>query len=64
MLRLVDLKPLSNCCVYFVQMQEKLNNWSNSFANASQCRKFEEALDSIRRMTYYERVNEEIVKKL
>ncbi|KAM3690227.1 hypothetical protein ACB098_09G109200 [Castanea mollissima] len=46
------------------QMQEKLDHWSNSFANAFQCRKFEEALNSIRRMTYYQRVNEEIVKKL
>lgn len=46
------------------QMQEKLNHWSNSFANSLQCLKFEEALDSIRRMTYYERVNEEIMKKL
>ncbi|KAE8125253.1 hypothetical protein FH972_020084 [Carpinus fangiana] len=46
------------------QMQERLNHWSNSFANAFKCRKFEEALDSIRRMTYYERVNEEITKKL
>ncbi|KAB1222536.1 Iron-sulfur cluster co-chaperone protein HscB, mitochondrial [Morella rubra] len=46
------------------QMQEKLTHWSNSFANAFRCRKFEEAVNSIRRMKYYERVNEEIVKKL
>lgn len=46
------------------QMQEKLNHWSNSFSNAFRSRKFEEAIDSIRRMTYYERVNEEIVKRL
>nr|POE50429.1 iron-sulfur cluster co-chaperone protein hscb, mitochondrial [Quercus suber] len=46
------------------QMQEKLDHWSKSFSNAFQCRKFEEALNSIRRMTYYQRVNEEIVKKL
>ena len=48
----------------FVQMREKLSHWSNSFANAYRCRNFEEAQNSIRRMTYYERVNEEIVKKL
>ncbi|CAK7342111.1 unnamed protein product [Dovyalis caffra] len=41
-------------------MQEKLQNWSNSFANAFRGRKFEEAVKCIRRMTYYERVNEEI----
>uniref|UniRef100_A0A2N9GCU2 Co-chaperone HscB C-terminal oligomerisation domain-containing protein n=1 Tax=Fagus sylvatica TaxID=28930 RepID=A0A2N9GCU2_FAGSY len=46
------------------QMREKLSHWSNSFANAYRCRNFEEAQNSIRRMTYYERVNEEIVKKL
>lgn len=46
------------------QMREKLNHWSNSFANAFRCGKFAEALDSIRRMTYYDRVNKEIVKKL
>ncbi|KAG7961559.1 hypothetical protein I3843_09G023200 [Carya illinoinensis] len=46
------------------QMNEELNHWSNSFATAFRCRKFEEAVNSIRRMTYYERVTEEIVKKL
>ncbi|KAK9921506.1 hypothetical protein M0R45_030015 [Rubus argutus] len=45
-------------------MQEKLKQWSNSFAKAFQSRNFEEAVKAIRRMTYYERVNEEIVKKL
>lgn len=64
MISVLILTVIKNMHIYFVQMQEKLNHWSNSFANASQCRKFEEALDSIRRMTYYERVNEEIVKKL
>lgn len=47
-----------------MQMQEKLKQWSNSFAKAFQSRNFEEAVKAIRRMTYYERVNEEIVKKL
>jgi molecular chaperone HscB len=47
-----------------MQMQEKLQNWSNSFANAFRGHKFEEAKNCIRRMTYYDRVNEEIVKRL
>lgn len=46
------------------QMQEKLQNWSNSFAHAFQRRNFEEAKKAIRRMTYYCRVIEEVVKKL
>ncbi|WCJ43866.1 DNAJ heat shock N-terminal domain-containing protein [Euphorbia peplus] len=45
-------------------MREKLQHWSNSFANAFRSQKFEEAIDCIRRMTYYDRVNEEIVKRL
>lgn len=45
-------------------MQEKLQNWSNSFASAFRDHKFEEAKNCIRRMTYYDRVNEEIVKRL
>ncbi|XP_031279886.1 iron-sulfur cluster co-chaperone protein HscB homolog [Pistacia vera] len=45
-------------------MQEKLMHWSNSFANAFQNHKFDDALICIRRMTYYSRVNEEIAKKL
>ncbi|KAJ6994320.1 hypothetical protein D5086_013440 [Populus alba] len=45
-------------------MQEKLQNWSNSFASAFRGHKFEEAKNCIRRMTYYDRVNEEIVKRL
>lgn len=46
------------------QIQEKLEHWSKSFGNSFRLQKFEEALTSIRRMTYYERANEEIVKKL
>ncbi|XP_043815066.1 iron-sulfur cluster co-chaperone protein HscB homolog isoform X2 [Manihot esculenta] len=46
------------------QMREKLQHWSDSFANAFQSQKFEEALTCIRRMTYYDRVNEEILKRL
>ncbi|KDP36082.1 hypothetical protein JCGZ_08726 [Jatropha curcas] len=46
------------------QMREKLQYWSDSFANAFQSHKFEEAITCIRRMTYYDRVNEEIVKRL
>ncbi|KAJ9181267.1 hypothetical protein P3X46_009413 [Hevea brasiliensis] len=46
------------------QMREKLQHWSKSFANAFQSKKFEEAITCIRRMTYYDRVNEEIVKRL
>jgi molecular chaperone HscB len=64
MISVLILTIIRNIHICFVQMQERLNHWSNSFANAFKCRKFEEALDSIRRMTYYERVNEEIMKKL
>ncbi|XP_057974948.1 iron-sulfur cluster co-chaperone protein HscB homolog [Malania oleifera] len=46
------------------QIQEKLQFWSKSFSNAFQRRNFEEAQTSIQRMTYYDRVNDEIVKKL
>lgn len=46
------------------QMREKLKHWSKCFADAFQSKKYEEALTSIQRMTYYKRVNEEIVKKL
>ena len=48
----------------FIQMQEKLQNWSNAFAHAFQNRNFEEAKIAIRRMTYYSRVIDEVVKKL
>ncbi|KAL1821198.1 hypothetical protein ACET3Z_016067 [Daucus carota] len=46
------------------QMQQKLEVWGESFANAFQNKNYEEAQKSIQRMTYYKRVNEEIVKKL
>nr|XP_043609721.1 iron-sulfur cluster co-chaperone protein HscB homolog [Erigeron canadensis] len=46
------------------QMEEKLGHWSELFANAFESKKYDEALKSIQRMTYYHRVNEEIVKKL
>lgn len=46
------------------QMQQKLRHWSDSFANAFRSKNYDEALSSIQRMTYYDRVNEEIVKKL
>ncbi|KAK2400813.1 iron-sulfur cluster co-chaperone protein HscB protein [Trifolium repens] len=46
------------------QMQKKLQNWSNAFADAFQRRDFDEAKNAIRRMTYYSRVIEEVVKKL
>lgn len=45
-------------------MQEKLQNWSNAFADAFKRRDFEEAKNVIRRMTYYSRVIEEVMKKL
>ncbi|XP_057784689.1 iron-sulfur cluster co-chaperone protein HscB homolog [Salvia miltiorrhiza] len=46
------------------QLQEKLRDWSNSFEEAYMRKNFEDGLASIRRMTYYKRANEEIVKKL
>ncbi|WOG98244.1 hypothetical protein DCAR_0417585 [Daucus carota subsp. sativus] len=46
------------------QMQQKLRVWGESFANAFQNKNYVEAQKSIQRMTYYKRVNEEIVKKL
>ncbi|XP_028784882.1 iron-sulfur cluster co-chaperone protein HscB homolog [Neltuma alba] len=46
------------------EMQEKLKHWSNVFADAFQSRNFEEAKSSIQRMTYYERVTDEVAKKL
>ncbi|KAJ1378565.1 HscB, C-terminal domain superfamily [Sesbania bispinosa] len=46
------------------QMQEKLHNWSNAFAHAFQSQNFEEAKIAIRRMTYYSRVIDAVVKKL
>ncbi|CAM8991099.1 unnamed protein product [Rhodiola kirilowii] len=47
-----------------IQMQEKLKHWAECFARAFQDQNFEEAKSSIHRMTYYERVNKEIVKML
>ncbi|KAI3443356.1 hypothetical protein Pfo_000021 [Paulownia fortunei] len=46
------------------QLREKLRYWSNSFEDAYLNKNYEDALASIRRMTYYKRTNEEIVKKL
>lgn len=46
------------------EMQEKLRHWSTVFANAFKSRNFEEAKSSIQRMTYYERVTDEVAKKL
>ncbi|KAL2327329.1 hypothetical protein Fmac_020756 [Flemingia macrophylla] len=46
------------------QMQEKMQNWSNAFSHAFQSQNFEEAKLAIRRMTYYTRVIDEVVKKL
>ncbi|KAL6555848.1 hypothetical protein OROHE_007122 [Orobanche hederae] len=46
------------------QLQEKLRFWSHSFEDAYLSKKFEDALSSIRRMTYYRRANEEIAKKV
>ncbi|KAK0596725.1 hypothetical protein LWI29_018441 [Acer saccharum] len=45
-------------------VQEKKIQWSKSFANAFRSRKFDESLTCIWRMTYYDRVNKEIMKKL
>ncbi|KAM7465493.1 hypothetical protein LguiB_013055 [Lonicera macranthoides] len=56
-----DTQTLNNI---HAQMEDKLRHWSNSFANAFQRQQYEEALTCIQRMTYYQRVNEEIVKKL
>ncbi|KAL0410226.1 UNVERIFIED_CONTAM: Iron-sulfur cluster co-chaperone protein HscB [Sesamum latifolium] len=46
------------------QLQEKLRYWSDAFDDAYVRVNYEDALASIRRMTYYRRANEEIVKKL
>ncbi|GFP94941.1 hypothetical protein PHJA_001638500 [Phtheirospermum japonicum] len=46
------------------QLQEKLRYWSNAFREAYLNKNYEDALASIRRMTYYRRANEEIVKKV
>ncbi|XP_048500641.1 iron-sulfur cluster co-chaperone protein HscB homolog isoform X2 [Beta vulgaris subsp. vulgaris] len=46
------------------EVQEKLKQWSERFAGALKKQDTEEALNVIRRMTYYKRANEEIVKRL
>lgn len=50
------------------QIQEKIRGeleyWSRSFGAAFKSRNYDEAVTSIRRMTYYMRAIEEIVKKL
>uniref|UniRef100_A0A1D1YB58 Iron-sulfur cluster co-chaperone protein HscB, mitochondrial n=1 Tax=Anthurium amnicola TaxID=1678845 RepID=A0A1D1YB58_9ARAE len=46
------------------ELQEKLQSWSNSFAEAFKDGKIEDAVTSTQRMRYYERAIEEIVKKL
>ncbi|KAI3870308.1 hypothetical protein MKX03_029697 [Papaver bracteatum] len=46
------------------QVQENLEIWSKSFESAFNKKKFEDAVTSIQRMTYYDRINDEIVKKL
>ncbi|GER33415.1 co-chaperone protein HscB [Striga asiatica] len=46
------------------QLQEKLVHSTDSFEDAYQNKNFEDALASIRRMTYYKRASEEIVKKV
>nr|VDD34461.1 unnamed protein product [Brassica oleracea] len=46
------------------QVQEKLKQWSDSFVEAFESHRFDEAGKCIQRMTYYERACEEIVKKL
>ncbi|KAF3793055.1 Iron-sulfur cluster co-chaperone protein [Nymphaea thermarum] len=46
------------------QIDSKLEHWRNLFRNAFRSRDFEDAVNSIQRMTYYERAVEEIVKKL
>ncbi|KAG5556376.1 hypothetical protein RHGRI_006842 [Rhododendron griersonianum] len=59
-----DTQALSQIQTQVQLIKEKFQHSSESFATAFQSRKFEEARASIRRMTYYKRVNEEIVKKL
>jgi len=46
------------------KIQSKLENWTNSFAKALNSRNFEDAKNSIRRMKYYEKAIQEVVKKL
>lgn len=46
------------------EVQEKMKQWSKTFAGAFKSQNTDEALNAIRRMTYYKRANEEIVKRL
>ncbi|KAL2936731.1 Iron-sulfur cluster co-chaperone protein HscB mitochondrial [Bienertia sinuspersici] len=46
------------------EVQERMKQWSETFAVAFKSKDIEEALNAIRRMTYYKRANEEIVKRL
>ncbi|GER27369.1 co-chaperone protein HscB [Striga asiatica] len=46
------------------QLREKLVHLTDSFEDAYRNKNFENALASIRRMTYYKRASEEIVKKV
>ncbi|XP_051131120.1 iron-sulfur cluster co-chaperone protein HscB homolog [Andrographis paniculata] len=46
------------------QLREKLQNWSKSYEEAYKSKNYEDAMTAIRRMTYYKRASEEIVKKL
>ncbi|XP_022857807.1 iron-sulfur cluster co-chaperone protein HscB, mitochondrial-like [Olea europaea var. sylvestris] len=47
-----------------VQIQEKMQYWCNSFEDAFLNKKYDDAIGSIERITYYKRAKEEIVKKL
>ena len=55
-----------NQCGFVVifKVQENLKQWSDSFADNFESQRFDEAVKCIRRMTYYEKACEEIVKKL
>ncbi|KAL2557084.1 iron-sulfur cluster co-chaperone protein HscB [Forsythia ovata] len=46
------------------QIQDKMQYWCKSFEDAFLNKKYENAIASIQRMTYYKRANEEIIKKL
>ncbi|KAI4369139.1 hypothetical protein MLD38_017622 [Melastoma candidum] len=46
------------------QMEAHIKHWSEKFGNLLQDRKFDDCQDCIRRMKYYSRTSEEIVKKL
>lgn len=54
----------TNHCGFLFKVQEKLKQWSDSFVEAFESHRFDEAVKCIQRMTYYERACEEIVKKL